>query len=130
MRFSSHRSECWFVVIALLVVVCVSSYGATYAGHFTGPSLFSLFRNNRNEGFAPQQETSVLINGGSPDITGKGVDEPDKVDPMLNIPSSKECVGKSSGLTTSSGGLCIPDDILLLLRTRGGNATFPDETNN
>ena len=126
MRFSSHRAECWFVVFALVVIVCVSSYGATYAGHITGPSFFSVFRN---EGFSPQIETSTLIDGSSSDIIGKGVNEPDKLDPMGNIPSSKECVGKSSGLSTSSGGLCIPDDVLLLLRTRGGNATITDFTN-
>lgn len=117
-----HRIEYWFVSIALVVLIAVMSYGSTYAGYSTGPNLFSWFRSRR-EGFAPQTSESTLTDRVT-DLSGAGVSEPEKRDPMSKATSSKDCVGKSSGLTSSSGGLCLPKDVEELLRTRGGNATF------
>lgn len=44
--------------------------------------------------------------------------------PIDKIGSSKgspECIGKSSGLSNSKGGLCLDEEQIKLLSTRGGN---------
>lgn len=117
-----NRIEYWFVSVALVILIAVMSYGSVYAGYSTGPNIFSWFRS-RKEMFAPRSSESSLTER-VPELSGAGVAEPEKRDPMSKATSSKECVGKSSGLTSSSGGLCIPKDVEDLLRTRGGNATF------
>jgi hypothetical protein len=114
--------EYWFVSIALVILIATMSYGSACAGYSTGPNLFSWFRS-RKEGFSPKSSESSLTSRVS-ELAGAGVAEPEKRDPMGKATSSKECVGKSSGLTSSSGGLCLPKDVETLLRTRGGNATF------
>ncbi len=45
------------------------------------------------------------------------------IDRFSAVSGSKECVGKSSGLSNSKGGLCLDDNLATMLRTRGGNQT-------
>jgi hypothetical protein len=49
-----------------------------------------------------------------------------KLDQFGDIKGSVECVGKSSGLTNSRGGLCLDSAHIALLKTRGGNQTGAD----
>jgi hypothetical protein len=48
---------------------------------------------------------------------------PNSIDQIGATKGSLECVGKSSGLTNSLGGLCLDDNQKKLLSTRGGNMT-------
>lgn len=50
-----------------------------------------------------------------------GQDE--KIDVFSDVTGSVDCVGKSSGLTNSRGGLCLDAKHMALLKTRGGNQT-------
>lgn len=49
-----------------------------------------------------------------------------KLDQFSDVKGSVECVGKSSGLTNSKGGLCLDSAHMALLKTRGGNQTGAD----
>jgi hypothetical protein len=49
-----------------------------------------------------------------------------KIDPFSDTKGSASCIGSSSGLTNSQGGLCLNDQQKQLLSTRGGNAAVPD----
>jgi hypothetical protein len=54
-----------------------------------------------------------------------------RIDRFSQIKGDTNCLGKSSGLTNSKGGLCLGDDLTTLLRTRGGNQTGgPDQYGN
>lgn len=51
-----------------------------------------------------------------------------KIDKFSEIKGDASCLGKSSGLSNSMGGLCLDDNMQNMLRTRGGNQTgFPME---
>lgn len=45
------------------------------------------------------------------------------IDPISQLSSSTNCLGKSSGLSNSNGGICITPEINHLLKTRGNNST-------
>jgi hypothetical protein len=46
-----------------------------------------------------------------------------KIDPFSDTHGSLECIGSSSGLTNSAGGLCLSESQKQMLMTRGGNQT-------
>jgi hypothetical protein len=45
------------------------------------------------------------------------------IDKFSEIKGDASCLGKSSGLSNSMGGLCLDDNMQNMLRTRGGNQT-------
>jgi len=45
------------------------------------------------------------------------------IDVISQLSSSPNCIGKSSGLSNSSGGICFTPQINQLLKTRGNNAS-------
>ena len=47
--------------------------------------------------------------------------ESSKIDTIGTTKGSIDCVGKSSGLSNSMGGLCLDESQIKLLSTRGGN---------
>jgi hypothetical protein len=49
-----------------------------------------------------------------------------RIDPFADTKGSADCIGSSSGLSNSQGGLCLNDQQKQLLLTRGGNAAAPD----
>ena len=48
------------------------------------------------------------------------------LDVFSSVKSDVSCVGKSSGLSNSMGGLCLDDNLSKLLKTRGGNQSGAD----
>ena len=48
------------------------------------------------------------------------------IDVFSTSVGSPTCVGKSSGLSNSTGSLCLTDNMTQMLQTRGGNSTGPD----
>lgn len=57
--------------------------------------------------------------------------DPTKEDAVIDVigktKGSSECVGKSSGLSKSTGGLCLNENQINLLKTRGGNMSTGEE---
>ena len=51
----------------------------------------------------------------------------EKIDIIGNTKANAECVNNSLGLSKSSGGLCLSDDQVNLLTTRGGNMSTGEE---
>jgi hypothetical protein len=45
------------------------------------------------------------------------------IDKFSEIKGDASCLGKSSGLSNSMGGLCLDDNMQNMLKTRGGNQT-------
>ena len=52
----------------------------------------------------------------------------DIIDVIGKTKGSSECVGRSSGLSKSTGGLCLNENQINLLKTRGGNMSTGEET--
>ena len=50
-----------------------------------------------------------------------------KIDIIGNTKANKECVNNSLGLSKSTGGLCLSEDQVNLLTTRGGNMSTGEE---
>lgn len=50
----------------------------------------------------------------------------DKFDPYGKTKGSTDCIGNSSSLHNSKGGLCLSNEQIYLLKSRGGNATGGD----
>lgn len=48
------------------------------------------------------------------------------IDVFSTSVGSPTCVGKSSGLSNSTGSLCLTDNMMQMLQTRGGNSTGHD----
>jgi len=48
------------------------------------------------------------------------------IDPFSSVQGSTDCIGKSSGLSNSTGGLCLDSNLSNMLKTRGGNQTGAD----
>ena len=48
------------------------------------------------------------------------------IDVFSTSVGSPTCIGKSTGLTNSTGALCLSDNMMQMLQTRGGNSTGPD----
>jgi len=45
------------------------------------------------------------------------------IDKFSQVSGNTSCLGKSSGLSNSMGGLCLDDNLNKMLQTRGGNQT-------
>jgi hypothetical protein len=54
------------------------------------------------------------------------LNEPDLIDRFAKTPGDKSCFGKSAGLSRDAGPLCLSEEDLKLLGTRGGNSTGRD----
>ena len=48
------------------------------------------------------------------------------IDVFSTSVGSPTCIGKSTGLTNSTGALCLSGNMMQMLQTRGGNSTGPD----
>ena len=138
-----------YVIVAsvILIVIMFTTLSATKTfSPYDGTTIFT--HNYPYEGFA--QMHHALDYGTNPD--GKSTDsytpflinssaneckkvygfdglycspnKPDvKLDLFSGIEGSPSCVGKSSGLTNSKGGLCLDAKHIAMLKTRGGNQT-------
>jgi hypothetical protein len=51
---------------------------------------------------------------------------PDLIDRFAKTPGDKSCFGKSMGLSRDAGPLCLSEEDMKLLTTRGGNSTGSD----
>ena len=52
----------------------------------------------------------------------------DVIDVIGKTKGTPDCVSRSSGLSKSTGGLCLNENQINLLKTRGGNMSTGEET--
>jgi len=46
------------------------------------------------------------------------------IDTISQLPSSPECIGNSGNLSNSTGGICLDNSTLKLIKTRGNNHSY------
>ena len=134
------------LVIILFVLIITSSTMmscANFKPHFADNlfakhSKFEGFQNNNNMLDYSSKEENKPMDANKQHMIETPVAECKKVfgfdglfcaanegeNPIDKIGSSKgssECIGKSSGLSNSKGGLCLDEQQIKLLSTRGGN---------
>jgi hypothetical protein len=59
-------------------------------------------------------------------LQGSTYGKNNSIDVISSLPSSPDCVGISSGLSNSTGGICISPEIKKLIQTRGLNSSKQD----
>lgn len=133
------------LIISFSTLASCSNYKPHHADTiFAKESKFEGFGNNDKMLNYGDKETSAVVDSNTEyKIEGNGEckkvfgfdglfcapkEGPAPVDKIGSAKGSLECVGKSSGLTTSKGGLCLSEEQINLLKTRGGNmSTGPAE---
>ena len=96
-----------------------SNYG-NLDGSFNSDSVFT-----ENSLSAPSGANCAKVYGMDGLFCAPGIaDKP--LDKFSALKSSKDCVGNSSGLSNSTGALCLDSDTAAMLKTRGGNMTSGD----
>lgn len=129
------QPEFIFVVVVFILILFVSSYGSSFKVqpyvHTT-----SKLPQYPYEGFlgtadiSPEpildKKSMELDAPRSELLKGYSLDEPERpYDPIGNLSSSPDCIGKSSNLSNTTGGICFDNKTLELIHNRGGNQTLP-----
>ena len=123
-------------VLLVLVIILVSVFSCSNFVPYSSNSLFS--RYSKYEGFEANSTNvgSVLVNDkpeeeddeeqtveGFEGLKPAPFNEDKPLDSFSKTPGSLECEKVSSGLSNEKGGLCLSDEQIKSLVTRGGNAT-------
>ena len=125
-------------VLLVLVIILVSVFSCSNFVPYSSNSLFS--RYSKYEGFEANSTNvgSALVNDkpaeeeeGEEEKKVEGLEglkpapfnEDKPLDSFSKTPGSLECEKMSSGLSNEKGGLCLSDEQIKSLVTRGGNAT-------
>ena len=128
-------------VLLVLVIILVSVFSCSNFVPYSSNSLFS--RYSKYEGFEANSTNvgSALVNDKLAEEKEKEGEEEEKkvegfeglkpapfnedkpLDSFSKTPGSLECEKMSSGLSNEKGGLCLSDEQIQSLVTRGGNAT-------
>lgn len=136
MKSYPFQPEFIFVVVVFLLILFVSNYGSSYGAYTPYVHTSSKLPQYPYEGFM-----------GNVDITPEAIDPTVAVNPIFDAPrsellqgyplikpnvsndpigelsSSTECIGKAANLSNSTGGICFDNTTLGLIKTRGGNQT-------
>ena len=117
-------------VLLVLVIILVSVFSCSNFVPYSSNSLFS--RYSKYEGFEANSTNvgSALVNDKPEDeeeefegLKPAPFNEDKPLDSFSKTPGSLECEKMSSGLSNEKGGLCLSDEQIKSLVTRGGNAT-------
>jgi Tfp pilus assembly protein PilV len=134
------------LIIVLIVLVMLSAITVSCANYqpynaneaFASNSKFEGFKNNSNMlDYSDKDKNKALDSNKQYLIDGHGAscktifgfnglfcapaDVESSVDKIGSAKGSAQCLGQSSGLTNSKGGLCLDSEQKKLLSTRGGN---------
>lgn len=136
MKSYPFQPEFIFVVVVFILILFVSSYGSSFKVqpfvHTT-----SKLPQYPYEGFLGKADISpetiidtkksmVLDAPRSEVLKGYSLDEPERpYDLIGTLTSSPDCIGKSSNLSNTTGGICFDNKTLELVHNRGGNQTVP-----
>ena len=130
MKAFSFQPEFIFVVVVFLLILFVSSYGSSFKVQ-PYVSTNSKLPQYPYEGFSdkknPEPIDTELDAPRSELLKGYSLNEPERpYDPISSVlTSSPECIGNSSNLSNSTGGICLDSKTLELIHNRGGNQTTP-----
>lgn len=141
------------LIIVLIVLVIFSAITVSCANYqpynaneaFATNSKFEGFTNNSNmldysdkeQNKAMDTNKQYLIDGqensckkifGFNGLFCSPADVAGSVDKIGSAKGSSECLGQSSGLTNSKGGLCLDAEQKKLLSTRGGNMSTGEQS--
>jgi hypothetical protein len=124
-------------VLLVLVIILVSVFSCSNFVPYSSNSLFS--RYSKYEGFEANSTNvgSALVNEnpeeeeedeekkveGFEGLKPAPFNDDKPLDSFSKTPGSLECEKISSGLSNEKGGLCLSDEQIKSLVTRGGNAT-------
>jgi hypothetical protein len=127
------QPEFIFVVVVFLLILFVSNYGSS--NQFTPyvPTTSKL-QQYPYEGFVaditpeaidPSIASNPLLDVPRSELLqGYPLSKPyQSNDPIGNLTSSPDCIGKASNLSNSTGGICFDKETIGLIKTRGGNQT-------
>ena len=124
--------EFYFLVFAFLALIALSCASPMYGSYHDPHS--KLKGHPYSEGFEPAGDASSLSPATIPEktntlsyvfsdkkLTGAAYgDTPYKsIDPLSTLKAAPECDTSSSGLSKSTGGVCLNKDIMSMIRGRG-----------
>jgi hypothetical protein len=136
MKSYPFQPEFIFVVVIFLLIVFVSNYGSSYGSYTPYVHTTSKLPQYNYEGFIDTNITPepidpivamnpILDAPRSELLQGYPLIKPDvSNDPIGQLTSSHECIGKAANLSNSTGGICLDNTTLGLIKSRGGNQTF------
>ena len=127
------NGEFIFVGIMFMLIMFVSTYGSSlqYIPYsFTNSELYMY----PYEGFSgdqditplyldPQKQTDTSYDIPRTELlSGCSLSQPNTIISRISdLPGSASCIGNSSGLTNSLGGICLDPDTIQQIKTRGNN---------
>lgn len=126
------QPEFIFVVVVFILILFVSNYGSStrFVPYVSTNSKlpqypYEGFSNMNPEAIDPVIATNPMFDTPRTELLhGYALNEPDvSKDPIGNLPSNHDCIGKASNLSNSTGGICFDQNTLGLIKTRGGNQT-------
>lgn len=141
MKYIPLNPEFIFVGVIFLLVIFVSTYGSTKTV-LPYVQLSSTLPEYPYEGMTNEKDQDIL----NPEPLNPQVKQNPNLDaprseilrgdvwakpivpiePISQLSSSQDCVGKSSYLSNSMGGICLDQPTIKLMRTRGGNSGSGD----
>lgn len=136
------QPEFIFVVVVFLLILFVSSYGSSInvtPYHHTSSNLpqfpYEGFVGKADitpEAIDPKIESNPVLDAPRSELLqGYPLKEPEyPYDPISNLTSNHDCIGKASNLSNSMGGICFDNKTLELINNRGGNQTINNKKTN
>jgi hypothetical protein len=127
------QPEFIFVVVVFLLILFVSSYGSSinvvpYQHQSSNLPQFNYegFLGKADitpEAINPKVESNPVLDAPRSELLkGYTLTEPEyPYDPISNLSSNHDCIGKASNLSNSMGGICFDNKTLELINSRGGN---------
>lgn len=124
------NGEFIFVGIIFILIMFVSTYGSSknYVPYSFSPSTLPMYAY---EGFDnlnplpvdPQKQTDTTYDIPRTELlSGSSLSNPATImNPISNLSGSADCIGNSSGLTNSLGGVCLDSATIQQIKTRGNN---------
>ena len=133
------QPEFIFVVVVFLLILFVSSYGSSinvvpYQHQSSNLPQFNYegFLGKTDitpEAIDPKVESNPVLDAPRSELlkgyTLKETEHP--YDPISNLSSNHDCIGKSSNLSNSMGGICFDNKTLELINSRGGNQVISNK---
>jgi len=124
------NGEFIFVGIIFILIMFVSTYGSSknvVPYSFSSSKLplypYEGFDNLNPLPVDPQKQTDTSYDiPRSELLSGSSLSQPSPIsDPISKLPSNANCIGSSSGLTNSLGGICLDPATIQQIKTRGNN---------
>jgi len=132
MKTYPFQPEFIFVVVVFLLILFVSNYGSSnqFTPYVYSNSTLHQYPLEGFEGVTPEPIDPAIASNPLLDVPrsellqGYPLMKPFvSSDKIGNLSSSYDCIGKAANLSNSTGGICLDQETLGLINTRGGNQT-------